>query len=175
LLSWTLIETWLTGTQPDGAGVTVTSEVPVLPSQVAVMVAVPAAAPLTSPLPFTVAAAVLPLDQVTIRPKSGMPPASFGVAVSCVVLPSGTLAEAGLTVTEATGTLDTVISEVLVVPSQVAVMVAVPAAAPLTSPLPFTVAAAVLSLDQVTTRPEIGSPPMSTGVAVRPTEPTMAI
>src|SRR5213593_327438 len=69
----------------------------------------------------------------------------------------------------------TVISEVPVLPSQVAVMVAVPAATPLTSPLPFTVAAAVLSLDQVTTRPETGSPPTSTGVAVRPTEPTMAI
>src|SRR5438094_5282385 len=44
---------------PVMAGVTVTSEVPVLVSQVAVMVALPAATPLTRPLPFTVACAVL--------------------------------------------------------------------------------------------------------------------
>src|SRR5436309_4840745 len=146
------MNTWLNCPPPELTGVTVTSEVPVFPSQVAVMVAVPAATPLTSPLPFTVAAAVLSLDQVTTRPDSGVPPASFGVAVSWVVLPSATLAEAGVTVTEATGTLDTVIAEVPLFPSQVAVMVAAPGATPATRPLVFTVAAAVLSLDQVTTR-----------------------
>ncbi len=82
------MNTWLNCPPPELTGVTVTSEVPVFPSQVAVMVAVPAATPLTSPLPFTVAAAVLSLDQVTTRPKSAVPPASFGVAVSWVVLPS---------------------------------------------------------------------------------------
>src|SRR5437867_5411519 len=90
-----------TGAGGEPTGVTVIAEVPVFPSQVAVMVAVPAATPLTTPLPFTVAAAVLLLDQVTTRPKSAVPPASFGVAVSGVVLPAWTLAEAGLTVTEA--------------------------------------------------------------------------
>ena len=42
------------------------------------------------------------LDQVTTRPLSGAPLASFGVAVSCTVWPTGTLADGGLTVTEAT-------------------------------------------------------------------------
>src|SRR5258705_11627270 len=79
------------------AGMTVTTEVPVLPSQVAVMVAALTATPLTSPLPFTVAAAVLSLDQVTTRPVSGCPPASFGVAVRRAVPPASTLAQAGLT------------------------------------------------------------------------------
>ena len=103
---------------------TVMAEVPVLVSQVAVMVAEPAATPVTSPLPFTVAAAVLSLDQVTTRPESGVPPASIGVAVSWVVLPASTLADAGDTVTEATGMLDTVMTEVPLFPSQVAVIVA---------------------------------------------------
>src|SRR6266850_395542 len=150
------------------AAVTVMSEVPVLVSQVAVMVTgPPAATPVTSPLAFTVATAVLALDQVTTRPVSGVPPPSLGVAVSCVVLPASTAAEAGLTVTEATGTLETVIAAVPVTPSQVAVMVAEPAATPVTNPLASTVATPVWSLDQVTTRPESGSPWASFSVAVR--------
>ena len=72
-------------TAPDPGDVTVMADVPVLVSQVAVMVAGPAATPVTSPLLFTVAAAVLSLDQVTVRPDSGVPPAFFGVAVSWVV------------------------------------------------------------------------------------------
>src|SRR5690349_7189883 len=138
--------------------VTVTTEVPVLVSQVAVMVAPPAPTPVTSPLPFTVACAVLSLDQVTTRPVSGVPPPSLGVAVSWTVLPTSTLAGAGVTVTEATGTPDTVIAEVPLLPSHVAVTFAPPGATPVTRPLPFTVASAVLSLDQVTVRPVIGAP-----------------
>jgi hypothetical protein len=46
-------------------GVTVTSQVAVLPLAVAVMVAVPTATPLTVPL-FTVATEELELDQVTV-------------------------------------------------------------------------------------------------------------
>ena len=144
-------------------------------SQVAVMVALPAATPVTRPLPFTVACAVLSLDQVTTRPVSGVPPPSLGVAVSWTVLPTLTLAGAGVTVTEATGTPVTVITEVPVLPSQVAVMSAPPAATPDTRPLPLTVASAVLSLDQVTVRPVIGAPAASFGVAVRLTEPAVTI
>src|SRR5438876_232284 len=131
------------------------AEVPVLPSLVAVIVAGPAATPVTSPLPFTVANAVALLDQVTTRPGRAVPFASFGVAVSWTVLPASRLADAGVTVTEATGTTGTttVITEVPALPSLVAVIVAGPAATPVTSPLPFTVANAVASLDQVTTRP----------------------
>ena len=92
--------------------VTVTADVPLLPSDVAVMVAEPAATPVTSPLPFTVATAVLLLDQVTTRPDNGLPFASFGVAVSCTVSPTVTLAGEGVTVTLATGTGVTVTADV---------------------------------------------------------------
>src|SRR5439155_23915028 len=116
----------------------------------------------------TVANAVASLDQVTARPGGGVSGASFGVAVSWTVLPGSTLADAGVTVTEATGTTGTttVIAEVPVLPSLVAVIVAGPAATPVTSPLPFTVANAVASLDQVTARPWRAVPFASLGVAV---------
>src|SRR5438477_5816981 len=65
--------------------------------------------------------------------------------------------------------------EVPLFPWQVAVMVAAPAATAVTSPRVLTVAAAVLSLDQVTTRPESGLPLTSFGVAVRLTEAAAAI
>src|SRR5207248_5361976 len=143
----------LTVTEATGTAVTVRVDVPLLPSDVAVIVAVPAATPVTSPLPFTLATAVLLLDHVTTRPLSGFPLASFGVAVSCTVAPCCTLAGDGLTVTAATGSAVTVMLEVPLLPSDVAVMVAVPAATPLTSPLPSTGATDVLLLDHVTTRP----------------------
>ena len=53
--------------------------------------------------------------------------------------PTCTLAEAGLTATDVTGTLVTVIVAVLVFVSLVAVIVAEPAATPVTSPLLVTV------------------------------------
>jgi hypothetical protein len=46
----------------------------------------------------------LVVAHVTVRPVSGLPFASFGVAVSCTVCPTATLAVAGLTVTDTTGT-----------------------------------------------------------------------
>src|SRR5437867_4172722 len=145
--------------------VTVTAAVPLLPSLVAVIVAGPAATPLTRPLPLTVATAVLLLAHVTTRPLSGLPLASLGVAVSCTLAPTGTLAVAGLTATVATGTFVTVTVDVPLCPSLVAVIVAGPAATPLTSPLPLTVATAVLLLAHVTTRPLSGLPLASWGVA----------
>ena len=83
---------------------------PLLPSALAVMVAAPAATPLTRPLLLTVAKAVLLLAQLTGRPVSGLPAASWGTALSCIVAPDWTLAELGLTTTDATGTLTTVIT-----------------------------------------------------------------
>ena len=61
---------------------TVTAAAPTTPSLVALMVAVPAASPTTKPLPFTVAIDGALLPQVTVRPVSAVPLASFGVAVS---------------------------------------------------------------------------------------------
>src|SRR5438046_1642229 len=77
--------------------------VPLCASLVAVMVAGPTVAPLTSPLPLTVATAVLLDAQVTVRPVSVLPFASLRVAVSWNVRPVGTVADAGVTVTDATG------------------------------------------------------------------------
>ena len=109
---------------------TVTLAVPLRPSLVAVIVAVPAATPVTRPAPETVATWALSVVQVTVRPLSGWPAASLGVAVSCTVLPAATVAVAGATSTEATGAgaAVTVTCEVPLFPSLVAVTVAAPTA-----------------------------------------------
>src|SRR6266516_483834 len=159
-------EAGVTVTDATGTFVTVIAAVPLLPSLVAVIVAGPAALPVTSPLALTVASAVLLLAQVTVRPLSGFPFASFGVAVSCTVWPTCTDAVAGLTVTAATGTLVTVIVAVPLCPAEVAVIVAAPAATAVTSPLALTVAMAVLPLNQVIVRPGSELPFASCGVAV---------
>src|SRR5256885_72131 len=144
------------------------ADVPLFPSLAAVIVAEPAAFAVTRPLPFTVAIAVSLDDQVTARPESGLPLASLGVAVSCTVCPTGTLADDGVTVTEATGTgaLVTVMVAVPLFPSLVAVIVAVPAPLAVTNPVRLTVATVVSLDDQVTARPESGLPLASLGVAV---------
>jgi hypothetical protein len=81
------------------------ADVPLIPSLVAVIVAEPAATPVTNPLALTVATAELLLAHVTTRPESAAPFTSFGVAVNCTVPPAVTVPVAGLTVKEATGTL----------------------------------------------------------------------
>ncbi len=81
---------------------TVIADVPPMPSLVAVIVADPTATPVTRPL-LSVAADSLLFAQVTTR-DSGLPFASFGVAVSCTVCPTSTAADDGVTSTEATGT-----------------------------------------------------------------------
>src|SRR3989440_2218266 len=142
--------------------------VPLFPSLVAVIVAEPAPRPVTSPLPLTGAIVVSSLAQVTALPDSGLPFASLGVALSCTVCPTGTLADDGVTVTEATGTgtLVTIMVAVPLFPSLVAVIVAEPAPRPVTSPLPLTRAIVVSSLAQVTALPDSGLPFASLGVAL---------
>jgi len=118
--------------------------------------------------PAALATPLLLLAQVTTRPVSGLPLASFGIAVSCTAPPTNTSVDAGLTVTDATGAVDaaTVIADVPLWPSLVAVIVAVPANLPVTSPLVFTVATPVFEVAHVTTRPLNGLPLASLGVAV---------
>ena len=53
--------------------VTVIADVPDLPPLVAVIIAEPAATPETTPLEFTVAAAALLVDQVTVCPVIALP------------------------------------------------------------------------------------------------------
>jgi len=126
---------------------------PLCPSLVAVMVAEPAVTPVTSPLPLTVATDPLLLVQTIERPVSTFPDASLVVAASCTVWPASTLADAGLTATVATGTLETEITAVPVRPSLVAVIVAEPTVTAPASPLPFTVTTAGVLLVHVTVRP----------------------
>src|SRR6185437_4840223 len=76
------------------------------------------------------------------------------------------LAVAGLTVTEATGTLVTVMADVPLCPSLVAVIVAEPAAMLVTRPLTETVATAALLVAHVMARPLRAVPFASCGVAV---------
>src|SRR5437660_9005433 len=152
------------GAPPDD--VTVMAAVPLFPSLVALIVMEPGVTPLTRPLVLTVATAVLELDHVTVRPESGFPPASLGVPVSCTVWPACTEAVGGVTATGVPGALVTGVDEVALLPSLVAVIVAVPGVTPDTSPLLLTVATAVLELDHVTVRPESGAPGASFGVAV---------
>jgi len=158
----------VTLTDATGTGVTVTVAEPLCPSLVAVTVAVPALAPVTTPDALTVATVELSLAQVTMRPVSGFPAASRGVAVSGPVCPSVRSRLAGVTLTDATGTgagVTVTVADPLC-PSFVAVTVAVPALAPVTTPDALTVAAVALSLAQVTTRPVSGFPAASRGVAV---------
>ena len=113
---------------------------------------------------------MLLLDQLTLRPVSGVPFTSFGVAVSCTVPPTGTLAVAGVTSTDATGTgaggAVTVMADEPLCPSLVAVIVAVPATWPVTSPVALTVATVGVLLDQLIARPGSGVPFASFAVAV---------
>src|SRR2546425_1423673 len=73
------------------------------------------------------------------------------------------LAEAGLTTTEATGTEVTVIADVPLFPSLVAVIVADPGATPLTSPVASTVAVATALVVQAMARP-VSTLPLASSV-----------
>src|SRR2546425_5119985 len=94
----------LTSTDATGTAFTVTAELPLFPSLVAVMVTgPPAALPVTRPFASTVARLASLVTHVMVRPVSALPAASFGVAVSCSVVPATTAAGGGVTSTEATG------------------------------------------------------------------------
>ena len=94
-----------TVTVATGACVTVIAALPIFPSLVAVIVVPPAPTAATKPLPSTVATARLLEVHVTVRPLRTLLFASLSVGVSCCVgeIPSISAAEAGLTVTVATG------------------------------------------------------------------------
>jgi hypothetical protein len=93
-------ETWV--------GVTVTVDVPLSPSDAAVIVTDPSAAPETSPVPLTDATLGAELDHSTVRPVSSLPDESLIVAVSRTVLPTSIPALPGTISTDATGASVTV-------------------------------------------------------------------
>jgi hypothetical protein len=81
----------------------VTTDVPLLPSSLAVMVTTPIFLPLTRPVELTDASLESDDDQVNARPVIGSPFASTALAVSWSVLFRCTLATDGVTVTVAAG------------------------------------------------------------------------
>src|SRR6188472_2045899 len=96
-------------TAAGGGAVTVTVAVPVFPSLVAVIVAVPTATAVTVPLGATVATAVLLDVHETARSVNTLFAASRTVAVRFPVCPVCNGSVPGATVTVATGTAVTVI------------------------------------------------------------------
>src|SRR2546430_3726387 len=116
------------------------SAVPLFPSLVAVIVAAPPAAPVPTPLALPAATPAALVPHAIVRPVSTFPLASFRLAVSCTVAPTGTLADAGLTTTDATGAGGGGGSDVThppavaLLPSLLPLLAALPAAAPATPP-----------------------------------------
>src|SRR5881398_1222546 len=92
----------VTATAATGTLATVTDAVPLFPSLVAVIVAAPGATAVTRPLPLTVATPGALLPQVTARPLRGFPFGSSGVAANCIVAPTTTVPDGGVTATTAT-------------------------------------------------------------------------
>jgi hypothetical protein len=163
-----LAEVGLRVTVATGASVTVIEDVPVLVSLVAVIVAVPAARAVTKPFASTVAAVASLEVHASARLVRTLPFTSVSVAVSCCVgvIPTTRLAEGGLTATALTGATVTVIEDVPVFVSLVAVIVVAPAPTAVTNPFASTVAADMLFEVQRTVRPPSGLPLASVRFAV---------
>src|SRR5215207_3193319 len=106
-------------TELTGFGLTVIVDVPVFPSLTALIVAVPGAIAVTSPVDDTLATPAALVDHNTVRPARASPPASRGSAVSCVVCPTTSGLEPGATKTDATGTVETPIVATALLPSLV--------------------------------------------------------
>jgi hypothetical protein len=133
------------------AGVTVRAVFPEILGEAAVMVAVPAATAVASPLLSTIATGVLDEAQVTCVVISWVVPSAYvPEAVNCPVFPAGTLGLAGVTDTEDRVAGVTVRVVFFAILPEAAVMVVVPAATAVASPLLLTVAIEVLDEVQVT-------------------------
>jgi hypothetical protein len=163
-----------------GTAVTDITDVPDFPAHAAVIVADPWATPVTTPAGVTDATDVLLLDQVIVCPLITFPWASFTVAVRVVFAPTFIEAVGGATVTVVTtggggGEAVTVMVAVPDFPADDAVIVADPAAAPVTTPVGLTVATAASLVDQVTGCPLITLPLASLTVAVSGTVPDTLI
>jgi hypothetical protein len=155
-----------TVTLPTGAGVTVTIVDPGTPSLIAVIVALPGATAVTTPVAETVAATGLFDDHVTTRSVTTVPFTSRTMALSCTFAPTVNERPCGCTATEPTATFVVVTFAVPLFPSLVAVIVATPFATALTRPCDETVAAAGFELDHATARPVRRLPAESASVAV---------
>src|SRR5437867_12612529 len=93
-----------TSTDATGVRVTVIADMPLFPSDAAVIATGPPAPfPVTRPFASTVATLASAGCQLTTRPVSGFPFAPYGMAVSCRVAAPGTPAAGGVRSTHATG------------------------------------------------------------------------
>jgi hypothetical protein len=144
---------------PDGSFdttvLTLIVAVPVALPLVAVMFAVPLAMPVMTPdVALTVATDVLLDDQVNVWPVSVLPAASLATAVPVDVAPGVIEPRDSVTVTVEMDPLPIVRVACPVTPSDVALMVTVPADTAVTKPVvELTVAREVLLELQVTVRP----------------------
>jgi hypothetical protein len=150
-----------------GTGVTVTVADAVAAPDVAVIVAVPGATPLTTPFASTVATAAELVPHVTVRPVNTLPDASLVTAVKVTFCPATTVAVDAFSVMLATAAVVTVMVAAADLPSLVAVIVAVPAFLPVTSPALLTEAIVESLVVHVTVCPLSAFPWASRGVALR--------
>jgi hypothetical protein len=132
---------------------TLSDALPLCPSLVAVMLAVPTAIAVTRPDAETVANAMLSELHVITRPVRMLLFASRVVAVACVVNPGFREPVLSVTLTDATGAAVMVSVALPVCPSQPAMICTVPTAIALTRPEVDTVATPVLLELQVIARP----------------------
>ncbi len=143
------------------------SAVALCPSEVPVIVVVPAASPRTTPNRETVATAGLEELQAKTRLGRGVAPASNACPVTVNSAPTFTVAVAGATATEATATLLTVRVTLRLRPSDVAVIAVLPTAPPVTIPSPSTLAIAGSALENVMVRLARAVPSALRATAVR--------
>src|SRR5277367_4466085 len=125
----------------------------------AVMLVVPAATPVATPLALIVPAAVF--DDVQLTPvvnAAVLPLLYVPVAVYCCVSPAAMLAVAGVTAIDCSTAAVTVsVTPALVNPPDAAVMLVVPAATPVAVPVPVPVIVAAAGLDDVHTTPVVNA------------------
>jgi len=149
-----------------GGSVTVSTDDPLFPSLVAVIVAVPAPTAVTVPVCETVATLAALVDHVTTRSVTTVPATFFTSTDSGAVWPTIIADVAGATTTDPTASAGTVIVAVPDFPSLVAVIVVPPGATAVTTPAVETVAIALFAVLHVTVRPVSVLPSASFVVAV---------
>lgn len=157
-----------------GGGRTTMVAVPGFPSLVAVIVADPAATPVTKPLASTLAMLGELLDQVNVRLASGLCWASNAAAVSCTVPERTMVSSGGETDTDDTGGGSTLIVAMPDAPPALAAIFTCPAATPVTTPAPETVAMDALPVFQNTCCPATTCPPGLMTVACSVIDPPTA-
>src|SRR6185437_4359722 len=146
----------LVGAMVTVAGVcapTDSAAVPGMPSLVAVIVVGPTLTPVTRPVLLTVAMVGSALDQVMMRPASGLPSASTGCAWNWNVCPTLITCCVGVTCTAATGLGSTVMLENPEMPFELAAICTLPVSTVVTAPLLDTVAMFALDVFQKTLAP----------------------